>query len=258
MKSYKGYLIDLDGTMYRGTEVIKEAAEFVKRLISLNIPYLYVTNNSTKTPEQVAEKLNKFQIPAHADEVFTTAMASANYIAEQSPKANVYMIGEQGLKSALMEKGLNLEEDSKQVDYVVVGLDQQISYEKLVLACLAIRNGASYVITNGDKALPSERGLLPGNGAIASVISVSTQTDPIVVGKPESIIVDQAIKLLGLSKEDILMVGDNYHTDIMAGINANIDTLLVHTGVTTKEDLLEYSVQPTYTTNSLSDWSVNK
>lgn len=240
MKAYKGYLIDLDGTMYRGTEVIEEAAAFVKRLIAAKIPYLYVTNNSTKTPEQVAQKLREFDIPAKASEVFTSAMASANYIAEKSPEANVFMIGEEGLRQALEDKSLKLITDSNNVDYVVAGLDQQITYEKLTVACLAVRNGASFIITNGDTALPSERGLLPGNGAITSVISVSTQQQPVVIGKPEAIIVSQAIKLLNLPKEDVLMVGDNYQTDILAGINANMDTLLVHTGVTTKEQLGEY------------------
>lgn len=258
MKAYKGYLIDLDGTMYRGTEVIAEAAVFVKELIAAKIPYLYVTNNSTKTPEQIAQKLREFDIPAKANEVFTSAMASANYIAEKSPGASVFMIGEEGLRQALEEKNLKLVTDSKNVDYVVAGLDQQITYEKLTVACLAVRNGANFVITNGDTALPSERGLLPGNGAITSVISVSTQQQPVVIGKPEAIIVSQAIKLLNLPKEDVLMVGDNYQTDIMAGINANMDTLLVHTGVTTKEQLGEYSTQPTYTMDSLSDWLIKK
>ncbi|HEO8420959.1 MAG: TIGR01457 family HAD-type hydrolase [Niallia sp.] len=258
MKAYKGYLIDLDGTMYRGTEVIEEAAAFVKRLIAAKIPYLYVTNNSTKTPEQVAQKLREFDIPAKASEVFTSAMASANYIAEKSPEANVFMIGEEGLRQALEDKSLKLVTDSNNVDYVVAGLDQQITYEKLTVACLAVRNGASFIITNGDTALPSERGLLPGNGAITSVISVSTQQQPVVIGKPEAIIVSQAIKLLNLPKEDVLMVGDNYQTDILAGINANMDTLLVHTGVTTKEQLGEYSTQPTYTMDSLSDWVIKK
>ncbi|WP_400243012.1 TIGR01457 family HAD-type hydrolase [Niallia sp. JL1B1071] len=258
MKAYKGYLIDLDGTMYRGTEVIAEAAGFVKRLMALKIPYLYVTNNSTKTPEQVAQKLREFNIPAKASEVFTSAMASANYISERSPGASVFMIGEEGLQQALVEQGLKLVEVSENVDYVVAGLDQQITYEKMTIACLAVRNGADFVITNGDTALPSERGLLPGNGAVASVITVSTQQQPVVIGKPESIIVNQAIKLLSLPKEDVLMVGDNYQTDIMAGINANMDTLLVHTGVTTKEQLGDYSTQPTYTVDSLMDWVIKE
>ncbi|MGP7816321.1 TIGR01457 family HAD-type hydrolase [Niallia sp. 01092] len=258
MKKYKGYLIDLDGTMYRGTEVIQEAAEFVKRLIAENIPYLYVTNNSTKTSEQVARKLRDFQIPAKKEDVFTSAMAAAKYISSEKAQANVFMIGEDGLKNALKDQKLVLSDEVDKVDYVVVGMDQQINYEKLTLACLAVRQGASYIITNGDTALPTERGLLPGNGALSSVITVSTQTEPLVIGKPESIIVDQAISILGVAKEEVAMVGDNYHTDILAGIQANIDTILVHTGVTTKEHLVAIEQKPTFTVDSLSEWELIK
>ncbi|MGG4409784.1 TIGR01457 family HAD-type hydrolase [Niallia taxi] len=254
MKNYKGYLIDLDGTMYKGTEVIEEAAAFVKRLIKLEIPYLYVTNNSTKTPEQVAQKLRDFGIPAKKKEVFTSAMAAAGYIYEQNKDASVYMIGEEGLRYALHEKGIHIITDSEGADFVVAGMDQQITYEKLAQACLAVRSGAKYIITNGDTALPTERGLLPGNGALTSVITVSTQTTPLNMGKPEAIIVEQALKLLGIGKEDAIMVGDNYHTDIMAGLNAGMDTLLVHSGVTTLEHLATYENKPTYSVNSLSEW----
>ncbi|MGG4467254.1 TIGR01457 family HAD-type hydrolase [Paenibacillus alvei] len=254
MKNYKGYLIDLDGTMYKGTEVIQEAAEFVKRLIALGIPYLYVTNNSTKTPEQVAQKLRDFHIPAKKEEVFTSAMAAAGYIYEQNKSASVYMIGEEGLRHALTEKDIQILANHEEADYVVAGMDQQITYEKLAQACLAVRRGAKYIITNGDTALPTERGLLPGNGALTSVITVSTNTAPLNMGKPEAIIVEQALKLLGVNKNEAIMVGDNYHTDILAGVNAGIDTLLVHSGVTTAEHLATYEQKPTYSVNSLSEW----
>lgn len=258
MKRFKGYLIDLDGTMYRGTEVIAEARDFVKRLISANIPYLYVTNNSTKTPEAVAQKLREFDIPAKKEDVFTSAMAAANYIRDENNSAKVFMIGEEGLKTALLNQHLHLVKEEEAVDYVVIGMDQQINYEKLAAACLAVRKGASYIITNGDTALPTERGLLPGNGALSSVVTVSTQTKPLVIGKPESIIVNQAIKLLGIDKKDVAMVGDNYYTDILAGIHAGIETILVHTGVTTKEELMAIEESPSFTVDSLSDWKVIK
>ena len=131
-----------------------------------------------------------------------------------------------------------------------------ITYEKLSVACLAVRNGATFISTNADIAIPTERGLLPGNGSLTSVVTVSTQTDPIFIGKPESIIMEQAMKVLGVSKEETLMVGDNYDTDIMAGMNAGIDTLLVHTGVTTREHLKGYDRKPTYTIDSLDQWTI--
>jgi 4-nitrophenyl phosphatase len=252
MKQYKGYLIDLDGTMYRGEEQIEEASRFIEALKEKGIPYLFVTNNSTRKPEQVAEKLNRFNIPTTKEQVFTTSNATANYIKEQKENASVYMIGEEGLTHALEEVGLKITDDNP--DFVVSGLDRDINYEKLAKACLAVRNGATFISTNGDIALPTERGLLPGNGSLTSVISVSTTVKPIFIGKPESIIMEQALKVLGVPKEDTLMVGDYYDTDILAGINTGIDTLLVHTGVTTKDMLSNYEEQPTYSVHSLEEW----
>ncbi|WP_284036253.1 TIGR01457 family HAD-type hydrolase [Neobacillus sp. 114] len=252
MKKYKGYLIDLDGTMYKGTERIEAASDFIKNLKKKEIPYLFVTNNSTRTPAQVAEKLNSFDIPTTEDRVFTTSQATANYIEELKKDASVYVIGEEGIRTVLEEKGFRFA--GEDADVVVVGLDRSINYEKLTIACLAVRNGATFISTNGDIALPTERGLVPGNGSITSVIAVSTQTKPIFIGKPEAIIMEQALKVLGVVKEDTLMVGDNYYTDILAGINAGIDTLLVHTGVTTKELLKGYTIHPTYTIDTLDHW----
>ncbi|MBY0124232.1 TIGR01457 family HAD-type hydrolase [Bacillus sp. S/N-304-OC-R1] len=253
MSKYKGYLIDLDGTMYRGSELIKEAAAFVTQLRARNIPYLFVTNNSSRTPAQVAEKLRRFKIQASEEQVFTTSLATANYIYEQQKDASVYVIGEEGIRTALEEKGFQFAEEH--ADYVVIGIDRSISYEKLTVACLAVRNGATFISTNGDIAIPTERGLLPGNGSLTSVITVSTQSQPIFIGKPESIIMEQALQVLGTKKEETLMVGDNYDTDILAGMNAGLDTLLVHTGVTTKELLVGYEKKPTYVVNTLDEWA---
>ncbi|MFE8696681.1 TIGR01457 family HAD-type hydrolase [Cytobacillus sp. FJAT-53684] len=252
MRKYKGYLIDLDGTMYRGTELIEEAADFVNQLRKLDLPYLFVTNNSSRTPEQVAEKLRSFEIPADPEQVFTTSMATANYIYEQKKDASVYVIGEEGIRTALAHKGLTFAEEN--ADFVVVGIDRSINYEKLATACLAVRNGATFISTNGDIAIPTERGLLPGNGSLTSVITVSTQTIPLFIGKPESIIMEQALQVLGTKSSETLMVGDNYDTDILAGMNAGMDTLLVHTGVTTKQLLSGYEKKPTYVVDSLNHW----
>ncbi|MBX9954416.1 TIGR01457 family HAD-type hydrolase [Peribacillus simplex] len=252
MKSYKGYLIDLDGTMYRGTEQIAEAAGFINDLRERDIPYLFVTNNSSRTPAQVADKLRSIGISTEDDQVFTTSMATANYIAEQKKGASVYVVGEEGIIEALKEKGMKLVEEHP--DYLVMGIDRGVNYEKLSKACLAVRNGAVFISTNGDIAIPTERGLLPGNGSLTSVVSVSTQVQPIFIGKPESVIVEQALRVLGVPKEETIMVGDNYDTDILAGINAGIDTLLVHTGVTTKERLKQYKEQPTHVVDTLDLW----
>lgn len=254
MNEYQSYLIDLDGTVYHGTEKIEAAVEFVQKLNNEGRPYLFLTNNSTTHPRDVAKKLVEMDVPAEEANVFTSSIATATYIKEQDPKARVYPIGETGLIHALEEAGLTLTD--QEIDYVVMGLDRNITYEKLTTAALAIRNGAKFVATNGDVALPTEQGLLPGAGSLVSVLSVTTGVEPIFIGKPESIIVEQALEVLGSNKEDTLMIGDNYATDILAGINSGIDTLLVFTGVTKEEDLKEINRQPTYTIDSLKNWQI--
>lgn len=251
MKAYDGYLIDLDGTMYRGTEKITAACAFVQRLQQDHIPYLFVTNNSSQTPEQVATKLQMFDIPVTEDQVFTSSLATANYLSERKTKVSVFAIGEKGLFNALQTKGFVFVEENP--DFVVVGIDKELTYEKLTTACLCVRAGADLIATNGDLAIPTERGMIPGNGSIIAAIAASTQKTPTFIGKPEPILMEQALKKLGVPKEKTLMIGDNYDTDIMAGIQAGIDTLLVHTGVTSKTVLLEKKIQPTYSLDSLSD-----
>ncbi|MFC4023717.1 TIGR01457 family HAD-type hydrolase [Oceanobacillus longus] len=252
MKKYKGYLIDLDGTMYRGTEPIDGAAEFVDILSKKGIPYLFVTNNSSKTQEDVSNKLNSMGIKSEPNQIVTTSMATANYIRSQKEHARCYIIGEEGLHHALEASGMVITDED--CDFVVTGIDRQVTYEKLTKACLAVRSGATFISTNSDIAIPTERGLLPGNGALTSVVAVSTGQQPIFIGKPEAIIMEEALTILGLDKEETLMVGDNYNTDMMAGINAGMDTLMVFTGVTPYRELPNLVIQPTYHVHGLSDW----
>jgi 4-nitrophenyl phosphatase len=249
---YDTFLLDLDGTVYWGKEEIPEAVTFVKTLKEKGLRYLFVTNNSTRTKDAVADQLSGFGIPCTPDDVLTTSIATASYIKSRKPDAKVLYIGEQGLKQAMEQAGLVYEEEHP--DFVAFGMDRQITYEKYEKACLAVRSGATFVSTNPDVALPNERGLVPGNGALTSVISVSTGVKPIFIGKPESIIIELALKKLGTTKERALMIGDNYDTDIMAGINGGLDTLIVHTGVTSEETLRSKSIQPTYSLKSLSEW----
>ncbi len=257
MCKYDGFLIDLDGTMYRGKEKIDSAVRFVNKLYKLDYPYLFVTNNSSKTPEQVVKDLTTFGIPAKREQVMTSSLATAHYISQKAMGESVFMIGEEGLEAALKQKGIALV-DEQDADSVVIGIDREITYEKLTKACLAIRNGATFISTNADKAIPTEKGFVPGNGALTSVITTSTNTEPTFIGKPEPIMIEQALERLGIEKEKAIMIGDNYATDILAGINARIDTLLVHTGVTTKDDLQHVPTLPTYTLNQLDEWDIKK
>lgn len=256
MKKYQAYMIDLDGTIYRGKEKIPAAKRLVERLQAAQLPFLFVTNNSTQTPDKVVANLaNNFDIHVTTANVFTSALATADYLADLEPsKRTVYAIGEHGLKQALVQRGFSFDEEHP--DYVVVGLDYDATYHKFELATLAIKNGAQFVGTNADTNLPNERGLVPGAGSLIALVERATQRKAVYIGKPETIIMEKALAVLNLPKENVAMVGDNYLTDIQAGINFGMDTILVYTGVATKEFVAQQTVQPTHQINSLDEWEV--
>ena len=252
-EQYKGYLIDLDGTAYRGTELIPETLTFVKQLHEAKIPYLFLTNNSTKTPAMAAEILTKFGYPVESSQVYTSSIATASYIYKENPNAKIFMIGEVGLKDALNTKGFTFVDTGAEADYVVMGLDREITYEKLTQACIGVRSGAKFVVTNEDRALPTERGFIPGNGAMASVVATSTGVAPIYIGKPNAIIMNFALAELGLAASEVAMVGDNYHTDILAGIKSGLPTIHIEGGVSSRADVLSYDEQPTHLLKDLTE-----
>lgn len=253
-KHYQGYLIDLDGTIYLGKEVIPAGKRFVERLQELKLPFLFVTNNTTKTPEAVADRLaTEFDIHVPSKAVYTASLATIDYMKEQNKGNKVYVIGESGLVDLILSAGF--EWDEEQPDYVVVGLDTDINYEKFALAALCIRKGATFIGTNPDKSIPTERGLLPGAGSFISLIQTATQTDPIMIGKPNAIIMNEALKVMKLNKEDVIMVGDNYETDIQSGLQNGIDSLLVLSGFTAKSAVPTLPEQPTYVVDNLDEWT---
>lgn len=250
---YKGYLIDLDGTMYRGKEPIPAASRFIKRLQENKIPYLFVTNNSSKTQKEVADNLiQNFGVQTSEKEVYTSSLATADYLTSLGGGKKVYIIGETGIRDALRNAGFN--EDEENPDYVVVGIDRQVTYQDFETATLAIHKGARFIATNKDTNLPSDKGMVPGAGSLVALLIAATRVQPTFIGKPEAIIMEEAIKTIGLTKEEVIMVGDNYETDILAGINNDVDTLLVLTGFTSLKDLELVEEQPTYLLNSLDEW----
>ncbi|MHC5250159.1 TIGR01457 family HAD-type hydrolase [Enterococcus sp. LJL90] len=253
---YQGYLIDLDGTIYLGKQPIPAAKRFVEKLQAAKIPFLFVTNNTTKTPTDVAYRLkNEFAIEVPASTVYTASLATVDFMKADNKGKRVYVIGEGGLKTAIAEAGFI--EDKENPDYVVVGLDSQVTYEKFVEATFAIQKGATFIGTNPDKNLPNERGLVPGAGSIIALVETATQTKPVMIGKPNAIIMEKAVEILGLHKEAVLMVGDNYETDIQAGIANGIDTLLVTTGFTPATAVPSLPEAPTYVVASLDEWKID-
>ncbi|MFC4772900.1 TIGR01457 family HAD-type hydrolase [Enterococcus hermanniensis] len=250
---YKGYLIDLDGTIYRGSEPIPAGRRFVEQLQARQIPFLFLTNNTTKTPQTVADRLaNEFSIYVSPETVYTATLATIDYMNDADKGKKVFVIGEPGLIDPILAAGYEWE--TEHPDYVVVGLDTDVTYEKFVTATLAIQRGATFIGTNPDKNIPTERGLLPGAGSVIALIEASTQQSAIYIGKPEAIIMEKGLGILGLDKSEVLMVGDNYTTDILAGINNGIDSLLVLSGFTQKEEIPDLPVQPTHLVDSLDEW----
>lgn len=255
-KSYQGYFIDLDGTTYKGKKQIPAAARFIQRLQLAGKTILFVTNNSTRTPEFVADNLRKnHNIDVGPENVYTTALATADYLdAIAGGHRSVYIVGEDGLRTALLARGFHF--DSSAPDYVIVGLDSQVTYAKLEEAVLLIRAGAKFIGTNADSNLPNERGMVPGAGSLVKLVEYATQQKPLMIGKPEKIIMEMALQQVGLQTDQVVMVGDNYRTDIQAAINIGMDSLLVYTGLSKPEDVAQAAVPPTYTVATLDDWNI--
>lgn len=256
MKNYDLFLIDLDGTIYRGSQTIESGVRFVERLEKAGKKYLFLTNNSTRSAQMVVDKLKTHGVNCRVDNVYTTSMATKNYLLENCNKKQigVYIIGQYGLKNEILgDPTFYL--DELHPDFVIVGMDTDLTYHKVRLATKFIRQGAKFIGTNGDNNLPLGEELLPGNGSLCAMISVATGVKPTFIGKPERIIVDQALSLMQENKTNTLIVGDNYQTDIMAGINSQIDSLLTLTGVTQKADLVGKTA-PTYIVDSLDDFEL--
>jgi 4-nitrophenyl phosphatase len=252
LKETEAFLIDLDGTLYRGNEAIPDAPDFIRWLEKTGRKYLYVTNNSSRRPEQVAEHLQSFGIPAETKHVFTSSMAAAQYIKDNGGAGKkAFVIGEEGLHHALLEAGCIITDDNP--DYVVQGIDRAFTYDKLKTASLAIQAGAVYLATNVDKALPTEIGLLPGAGSLLAAVKTASGTDPIVMGKPEARMIDYAVKMLGVPKDRAVVVGDNLETDILAGVNAGVRTVLVLSGFSKREHVAAAAGKPTLIVNTLTD-----
>lgn len=252
---YKAYLIDLDGTIYQGKNRIPAGERFIKRLQEKGIPYLLVTNNTTRTPEMVQEMLaNQFNVHTGLETIYTVTMATVDYMNDMNRGKTAYVIGETGLTSAIAEAGYL--EDRENPAYVVVGLNTEVTYEMLSIATLAIQKGALFIGTNPDLNIPTERGLMPGAGALNALLEAATRVKPVFIGKPNAIIMNKALEILKVPRSEVAMVGDNYLTDIMAGIQNDMATILVTTGFTKAKEVPSLPIKPDHVLASLDEWEL--
>ena len=238
LEQYDALLLDLDGTVYRGGDAVPGAEEALRAAHQAGVTVRFVTNNASRSPEDVAEHLNRIGIPAKHDEVTTSAQAGAGLLVGRvDAGADVLILGTDALAHEAAVRGFNpVRKAGDGVRAVLQGLSQQLGWSDLAEACIAIRAGALWVACNADRTLPTERGLLPGNGALVEAVRVATDAEPLVAGKPQRPLMDDAIRATGARHP--LAIGDRLDTDIAGANNAGVDSLLVLTGVSTATDLL--------------------
>lgn len=246
-----GYLIDMDGVVYHGSQLIPGAEKFINDLRSRNIPFLFLTNNSQRTRRDVATRLQRLGIDALEDHVFTCAMATARYLAAQKPFGTAYVIGEGGILTALHRHGYSIVD--RDADYVVVGEGRTCNFEMLECAVNLIKQGARLITTNPDVNCPTHDGLRPGAGAIAATLEAATGVSAFTVGKPSPIMMRMARKQLDLTADRTIMIGDTMDTDILGGVQMGYKTVLVLTGTTQRDDVKRFAYQPDYVAPSIAE-----
>jgi NagD protein len=246
-----GYLIDMDGVIYRGKELISGAAEFIARLRADEIPFMFLTNNSQRTRRDVATKLVRMGIQVEESHIFTCAMATARFLAHQLPGGTAYVIGEGGLSQALHANGYAIVDHDP--DYVVVGEGRTMTFEMVEAATRMILAGSKLIATNLDPNCPTNQGTRPGCGAIVAMLETATGIKAFSVGKPSPVMMRMARKALELETDQTTMIGDTMETDIIGGVQLGFRTVLVLTGSTRVEDLTRYAYRPDMVVNSIAD-----
>lgn len=247
----QGYLIDMDGVIYRGSQLIPGAAQFITELREQKVPFRFLTNNSQRTRRDISTKLTRMGIDAFEEDVFTSAMATARFLARQNPGGTTYVIGEGGLHNALHRNGYAIVEHAP--DYVVIGEGRSFNMEMVETAVRLVAGGAKLIATNMDPNCPTEQGIRPGCGAIVAMIEKATGIQAFSVGKPSPVMMREARIELGLRSEETVVIGDTMETDILGGVQLCYQTVLVLSGGTREEDLARFAYQPDRILSSLAD-----
>ncbi len=250
------FLLDMDGTFYLGDHLLPGALDFLETLKAQSKKFIFLTNNSSKNPAQYVEKLAGLGIETTVAQVLTSGQATAIYLEQKSPGAKIYLVGTPGLEDEFRSHGFILTEDDP--DYVVLGFDTTLTYEKLWKLCDFVRDGKPYIGTHPDNNCPTPTGFMPDIGAMMALVEVSTGRRPdVIVGKPNKFIVESAAAKAGVTIAEVAMIGDRLYTDIALGSTAGITTVLVLSGETKARDISDSPHQPTYifeTIGEVSDW----
>jgi NagD protein len=246
-----GFLIDMDGVIYRGGQLIPGAERFIDELQRRDIPFAFLTNNSRWTRRDVVTKLRRMGIAVEEQHVFTCAMATARFLASQHPHGTAFVIGEGGLLQALHQNGYAIVDDSPH--YVVVGEGRTINIEACDAAVNMILRGAKLIATNLDPNCPTASGTRPGCGAMVALLETATGVKAFSVGKPSPVMMRMARKELGLTTAETTMIGDTMETDILGAVSLGFRAALVLSGSTRREDLVRYAYQPDIIVDSIAD-----
>lgn len=251
IKKKTGFIIDMDGVIYHGNKLLPGAGEFVKWLKETDKKFVFLTNSSERTPKELQDKLKRLDIEVDISVFFTSALATAMFLASQKPKGSAYIIGEAGLINALYNVGYTM--NNIDPDYVVMGESRTYSYEKIEHAVNLVIKGAKLIGTNPDVSGPVENAIVPATKALIAPIELATGKSAYFVGKPNPLMMRKGLKKLNCTREETIIIGDRMDTDIVAGIEAEIDTCLVLTGITTRESMKSFAYQPRFVLNGIID-----
>jgi NagD protein len=249
----QGYLIDMDGVLYRGSQLIFGADRFIRQLREREIPFLLLTNNSQRTRRDVRAKLDQMGIQVEVEHIFTSAVATARFLAGQKPGGTAFVIGEGGLLNALHENGYAVVDQNP--DYVIVGEGRTFSLELVERGVKLIHRGAKLIATNMDPNCPTSDGPRPGCGALVAMLEAAAGVKAFSVGKPSPLMMRAARKQLGLATEETIMIGDTMETDILGAAQMGYRTVLVLSGGTQREDLVRFAFQPDIVVESLAEYA---
>ncbi len=236
-------ITDMDGVLWRGKQPLPGLAEFFQFLRARSVRFICATNNSSSTPEQIADRFHAFGTDVTPDEIVTSSVATADYLQTILPTGSkVYVIGMDGVRQAITRAGFVIAEDEAAA--VVVGIDWNLTYNQLKRATQLIRGGAKFIGTNSDATFPSPDGIIPGAGSLLAAIETATSVKPIVMGKPDVVLYEMALQRLGASIEETVALGDRLETDILGAVRLHMKSILVLSGVTTLEELAASDYQP--------------